>query len=61
MRSNILCAIRNMALLAGMAFALPVTCSQPGDGIYSGGIQPSPAGRVNPTEPGFTNDGGHTR
>lgn len=61
MRSTITHALRNTALLAGMAFALPITCSQPGDGIYSGGIQPSPASRVNPAEPGFTNDGGHTR
>ena len=41
--------------------ALPITCSQAGDGIYTGGVQPSPASRVNPLEPGFTNGGGHSR
>ncbi len=44
-------------LLAGVAFALPVSCGQPSDGVYSGGVQPSPAGRVNPEEPGFVNGG----
>lgn len=44
--------------MAGVAFALPVTCAQPTDGVYSGGIQPSPSSRVNPAEPGFTNDSG---
>ena len=52
---------RTAALLAGLAFALPVTCAQPGDGVYSGGIQPSPAGRVNPIEPGFANTGVSTK
>jgi len=61
MQSKILRAVRNAALLAGAAFALPITCARPGDGIYSGGIEPSPASRVNPAEPGFTNDGSHTR
>jgi hypothetical protein len=37
--------------------ALPVTCAGPRDGIYSGGIQPSPASRVNPAEPGIPNGG----
>jgi hypothetical protein len=50
------------AILLGSAlFALPITCSQGGDGLYTGGVQPSPAGRVNPFEPGFTQGGGHSR
>lgn len=49
--------VRNAAFLAAVTFALPVTCARPGDGTYSGGIQPSPAGRVNPEEPGFATDG----
>lgn len=47
--------------LLALVLALPVTCSQSGDGIYTGGIQPSPASRVNPAEPGFVNDGSHAR
>ena len=54
-------AARNAALLAAVAFALPITCAQPSNGIYTGGIEPSPASRVNPAEPGFTNDGNHVR
>ena len=54
-------AIRRAALLAAMSLALPVTCSQSGDGTFAGGIQPSPAGRVNPAEPGFANGGGGGR
>lgn len=54
-------AVRNAALLAGVALALPVSCGQASDGVYTGGIQASPASRVNPAEPGFTNDGNHTR
>ncbi len=42
-------------LLAWVAFALPISCGQPSDGLYTGGIQPSPAGRINPSEPGFPN------
>jgi len=61
MQRDIMRSARNTALLAAVAFALPITCAQPGDGTYSGGIQPSPAGRVNPSEPGFANDGGHSR
>ena len=61
MRNTIKRAVRNAAMLAGLAFALPVSCGQPSDGIYTGGIQPSPASRVNPAEPGFTNDGDHSR
>lgn len=45
-------------LLAALAFALPVTCSRYGDGTYAGGFQPSPAGNVNPAEPGFANGQG---
>ncbi len=48
--------VRSFALLAGIAFALPISCNrQPTDGVYTGGIQPSPASRVNPEEPGFVN------
>lgn len=54
-------ATRNVAVLAGVALALPISCGQRGDGVYTGGIQPSPASRVNPMVPGFTNDGDHTR
>ena len=57
MKNAIMRAVRRSALLGGLALALPVTCSQPGDGSYSGGVQPSPAGRVNPFEPGFANTG----
>jgi hypothetical protein len=46
---------RNVTLLAGVVFALPISCGQPSDGLYTGGIQPSPAGRINPSEPGFPN------
>ena len=47
---------RRAALLAGVMFALPISCNrQATDGVYSGGIQPSPAGRANPEEPGFVN------
>jgi len=53
--------VRNTALVAGFTFALPITCSQPSDGVYTGGIQPSPSGRVNPVEPGFTNGGSSTK
>ena len=54
-----------MRLIRGLAclglLALPVTCSQSGDGTYAGGVQPSPASRVNPMEPGFTNGVGRSR
>lgn len=53
--------LRNAAMLAGVALALPISCGQASDGVYTGGIQPSPASRVNPAEPGFTNDGDHSR
>ena len=47
-------AVRSAALLAGVALALPISCnSQATDGVYTGGVQPSPATRVNPEEPVF--------
>ena len=50
------------AVLGAALFALPITCSQgPTDGVYSGGVEPSPGGRVNPAEPGFANSGGGRR
>lgn len=52
---------RRPALLAAFVVALPVTCSQSGDGLYNASVQPSPASRVNPFESGITNDGGHSR
>ena len=56
MRNAIKRAVRNAAVLAGVALALPISCnSRATDGIYTGGIQPSPASRVNPEEPGFVN------
>lgn len=61
MSNTIKRAVRNAAMLAGVALALPISCGQPSDGLYTGGIQPSPASRVNPAEPGFANDGGHSR
>jgi len=54
-------AARNAAFLAGIAFALPVSCGQPSDGVYTGSIEPSPASRVNPAEPGFVNGGNTPR
>lgn len=54
-------AVRNAALLAGVVLALPISCGQASDGVYTGGIQASPASRVNPAEPGFTNDGNHSQ
>ena len=56
MRDAINRAVRSAALLAGITVALPISCGkQATDGVYTGGIQPSPAGRVNPEEPGFAN------
>ncbi len=52
---------RRAMLLSAFALALPITCSQSGDGTYAGGIRPSPAGRVNPAEPGFVSGGGNSR
>ncbi len=42
---------RIVAVLMGTLWALPISCGQTGDPLYSGGVQPSPAGRVNPFEP----------
>jgi hypothetical protein len=53
--------LRRVTVLAAFVLALPITCSQSGDGTYAGGIQPSPAGRVNPAEPGFVSGGGVSR
>ncbi len=60
-KRRIVRAVRANVLLAGVAFALPITCFQPGDGLYTGGIEPSPASRVNPFEPGFANTGAPAR
>lgn len=52
-------ALRTALALGAVTLALPISCSQGGsaDGVYTGGIQPSPAGRVNPTDPRFANGG----
>ena len=56
MRNMIKHGVRNAVMLAGIALALPVSCNkQPTDGLYTGNVQPSPAGRVNPEIPGFVN------
>lgn len=49
------------ALMLGVLSGLPISCAQSGDGLYSGGVQPSPSSRVNPFESGIPNDGGHAR
>lgn len=55
-RAALLKAVRTALALGAVTLALPVSCSQRGgDGIYTGGIQASPASRVNPTDPRFTN------
>ena len=61
MREAMKRAARSAAVLAGLTFALPISCGQRSDGVYTGGIEPSPASRVNPVIPGFTNDGNHSR
>ena len=43
--------IRIIAVLGASLWALPISCGGTGDPLYSGGVQPSPAGRVNPFEP----------
>ncbi len=48
-------ALRAALALGVVTLALPISCSQSGDGTYTGGIQPSPAGRVNPMTPRFAN------
>lgn len=57
MLAKIMRTIRTSVMLAGVAFALPISCGRVSDGVYTGGIEPSPAGRVNPEEPGFANGG----
>lgn len=52
MTHTLLRRLRAVLALGGIAFALPISCNQQsGGGIYVGGIQPSPASRVNPFEP----------
>ncbi|MFL5333554.1 MAG: hypothetical protein ACJ8H8_10340 [Geminicoccaceae bacterium] len=52
-------ALRIVASLAWTLFALPITCSQSGNDLYTGGTAPSvPGGRINPAEPFITNGGG---
>lgn len=46
---------RTALTLGVVVLALPITCSQSGSTLYSGGIQPSPAGRINPFEPAIPN------
>lgn len=40
-----------------LILALPITCSQTSGDLYTGGIQPSPGGRINPAEPYLVNGG----
>ena len=55
-RAALLKSIRTALALGAVTLAVPISCSQRGgDGIYTGGIQASPASRVNPTDPRFTN------
>lgn len=52
MIGTLLRRLRAVLALGGIAFALPISCNQQGGGgVYVGGIQPSPAGRMNPFEP----------
>ena len=48
--------LRALLALGLLTFALPITCSQSGGGLYTGGVQPSPAGRLNPFEGGIPTD-----
>ena len=48
-------AVRTALALGAVTLALPVSCSQRGDGLYTSNVQASPASRVNPTDPRFTN------
>ena len=53
-------ALRTALALGAVTFALPISCSQRGgDGMYTGSIQPSPAGRINPTDPRFVSSGNY--
>ncbi|MBV9653321.1 MAG: hypothetical protein JOZ42_02030 [Acetobacteraceae bacterium] len=49
---------RIAAFLALMLPALPITCSQQSGDLYTGGLSPSPGGRINPAEPNLVNGGG---
>ena len=51
MTGTLLRCLRATLALGAVALALPISCNQRGGGVYVGGIQPSPAGRVNPFEP----------
>lgn len=46
---------RAALMLGAVVLALPISCSQSGSTLYSGGIEPSPASRINPFEPGIPN------
>ena len=50
-------ALRTALAVGAVTLALPISCSQRGDGLYTGSVQPSPAGRVNPTDPRFVSTG----
>ena len=55
-RAALLKSIRTALALGAVTLAVLISCSQRGgDGIYTGGIEASPASRVNPTDPRFTN------
>ena len=56
MRNAIKRAVRDAAMLAGMALALPASCGQPGDSPQTGGTQSSLPDRASPITPGFTDD-----
>ena len=59
-RAALLKAVRAALALSAVTLALPISCSpRGGDGVYTGGIQASPAGRVNPTDPRFVSGGGN--
>ena len=56
MRDAIKRAVRNVAMLAGVALALPVSCGQLGGNPQTGAIQSSLPDRASPFGPGFTDD-----
>jgi hypothetical protein len=50
--------MRMLASLGWLLWALPITCAQSGSNdVYTGGVTPSQAGRINPAEPNFVNGG----
>lgn len=49
--SRLLRTAKTALTLGGVVLALPISCSQSGSTMYSGGIQPSPASHINPFEP----------